>query len=285
MKKIIGIGKTGGLVADQFNSYPEYRVYKVSSPPSEDMATLSVPLCRDMEQYEKNFDEQEAAVYLRSITPGDEVLVVVEGGDPLVGILLRLLLVIKDCQLNVLYISPDRQLISSIQQRDDKITFGVLQEYARSGVFERIFLVHRPVIEDLMGDAPLDQHEESLAYFLSYTLAMRNYFLNTTALTTQGGGIPDHARISTFGGAVLEVESELSMFYHLAGVGDIHLFYGIPESDIAGDASLMKQIKSHVKSVRQDDTSVSYSIHPTTLDKPLIIGEFYTAQIQTPTQK
>lgn len=144
MKKIIGIGKTGGLVADQFNSYPEYRVYKVSSPPSEDMATLSVPLCRDMEQYEKNFDEQEAAVYLRSITPGDEVLVVVEGGDPLVGILLRLLLVIKDCQLNVLYISPDRQLISSIQQRDDKITFGVLQEYARSGVFERIFLVRRP---------------------------------------------------------------------------------------------------------------------------------------------
>jgi hypothetical protein len=285
MKKIIGIGKTGGIIADQFNSYPEYRVYKVSSPPSEDVATLSVPLCADMEEYEKNFDEQEAAVYLRSITPDDEVMVVVEGGDPLGGILLRLLLLVRKSHLNVLYISPDRQLISSIQQRDDKITFGVLQEYARSGVFERIFLIHRPVIEELMGDAPLDKHEESMAYFLSYTVAMRNYFLNTTALTAQGGGIPRHARISTFGGAVLEVESGLSMFYPLEGVGDIHLFYGIPKSDIADDASLMKQIKAHVKSVRTDDTAVSYSIHATTLDKPLIIGEFYTTHVQTPTQK
>ena len=101
-----------------------------------------------MAEYEASVDPEEVSYYFRSLKKGDRILFILEGGDPISGATLKILETIKDLRLNVLYICPDRQMVSETQKRDDRICFHVLQEYARSGKFENIFLVDKTKVEE-----------------------------------------------------------------------------------------------------------------------------------------
>ena len=154
MDKVIGLGKLGCAVVEHLTAYPEYRIYKIDSEIDE-RGSLSIGEYSGMDDYERMLDQDSVAVYLRSIKKKDEILLVLEGGDPVSGATLKILETIKDPKLNVLYIVPDRVMCSEIQRRDDKIAFNVLQEYARSGAFEKIFLVHRQAVDNFVGDVPI----------------------------------------------------------------------------------------------------------------------------------
>ena len=81
MTKVIGIGLRGCSVANQFDVYPEYRIYSFTTQASG-LQDFEITPQDNIELYEKNFDTTQCSVYLRSIRPEDEVLVFVEGGDP-----------------------------------------------------------------------------------------------------------------------------------------------------------------------------------------------------------
>jgi hypothetical protein len=132
-----------------------------------------------MDAFEENIDQDEVAVYLRSIKSTDDVLLVVEGGAPISGATLKILETIKDAKLHVLYVSPDREMISEIRKRDDRIAFNILQEYARSGALEKIILVNQPSLDQLVGEVSISEYEKSISYFVAYVLAMINFFTHT----------------------------------------------------------------------------------------------------------
>ena len=90
MDKVIGLGKLGCAIAEHLASYPEYRVYKIDSEIKE-RGSLSIGEYSGHDDYEYNLDQDEVAVYLRSIKKKDDVLMVVEGGDPISGAVLKIL--------------------------------------------------------------------------------------------------------------------------------------------------------------------------------------------------
>jgi hypothetical protein len=280
VEKIIGVGRLGCAVAEEFLSYPEYRIYKIlsESPERED---LSVGLCDNMEEYEKSVDFDEVGIYLRSVKSSDNVLLVIEGGDPISGIVLRTLEKVKDAEISVLYICPDRQMISETQRRDDKICYSVLQEYARSGVFKQLMLARKPTIEALIGDVPIDQYEKTFSYFVSYAVAMMNYFANTDTLLENQINPADVCRIVTLALSSLDdSDSPLNSLFPLEEVRDLHFFYGIPTSDLSEDASLLKKIKSHAKKHKTDKNVVSYSVHETSLEDVMVLCKAYSSTVQ-----
>lgn len=280
MDKVIGLGKTGCAIAEEFTTYPEYRVYKIASE-IEERGSLSLGVHGDMEQYEKQVDQDEVAIYLRSIKASDEVLFIVEGADPIVGSALRVLETIKDAKISILYICPDRQMSSNTQRRDDRISFNVLQEYARSGAIERIFLLDKPTVERLVGDVPIEQYEKSLSYFISYTIAMVNYFNHTDSILEQTISPANISRLTTVGVSSLEDGSrDAILLFPLEDITDLHFFYGIPEIDLAEDSSLIGRIKSHAKSHKTEGVSTSFSVHKTTLDKTIVLCVAYSNKIQ-----
>ena len=56
---------------------------------------------------------------------------------------------IKDRNINILYVRPDVELLTGMRFSQEKVTFNVLQEYARSGLFKNIVLVHNNFISDI----------------------------------------------------------------------------------------------------------------------------------------
>ena len=117
MDKIIGLGKIGCGIAEELTEHPEYRIYKIGSHLSE-RGDLIVPEPLSIESCEQDIDVSEISVYLRSIKPGDEVLFIVGGGEPISGMSLSILEQVKDSKISILYVIPDRQTLSQTQQRD-----------------------------------------------------------------------------------------------------------------------------------------------------------------------
>ncbi len=161
MDKIIGLGKAGCALAEEFSAYPEYRIYKILEE-SKERGVLELGNFPSMDQYEDSLDEVEVSSYLRSVKAGDGVLFILVGGEPITGATLRILKCIKDATINVLYVCPDREMSSTDSRTNDKIAFNVLQEYARSGVLNNLFLSHYPTVETLIGDASIQEYDKKI---------------------------------------------------------------------------------------------------------------------------
>ena len=70
------------------------------------------------------------------------------------------------------------------------------------------------------------------------------------------------------------------MLFPLNEVTDLHFFYGIPETDLTEDSSLIGKIKSHAKNHKTQDVSTSFSVYKTTLDKAIVLCIAYSNKIQ-----
>jgi hypothetical protein len=280
LDKVIGLGKLGCAIAEELTAYPEYRIYKIDSNIDE-RGSLTIGEFGDMASYEQMVDADAVSVYLRSIKKKDEVLLVLEGGDPISGATLKILETIKDAKLNVLYVCPDRQMISETQKRDDKIAFNILQEYARSGIFENIFLINKPDVEEMAGHVPISEYEKTISYFVSYVVAMINFFKHTDPIMASPISPPNIARIVAYGVSSLDDgDTAINLLFPLSEAKDIHFYYGIPKEDLQSDQSLVKKIKDHVKSYKNDNLSTSFSVYETTLENIIVLCVAFSSKIQ-----
>lgn len=280
MDKVIGLGRLGCAIAEELTTYPEYRIYKIDTDIDE-RGSLALGRLGDMSDFERDLDEDEVQVYLRSVKEGDKVLLILEGGEPISGCVLKVLQAISYASLSVLYITPDRQMISEAQKRDDKIAFNILQQYARSGMFDNIFLVNKPQIEELAGEVPIDKYEKTISYFIAYVVAMINFFNHTNPILANKISPDATARIATYGISSLdEGKQGVNLLFPLQEANDIHFFYGVPKQDLSEDASLVKRIKSHVKDYKTEEVSSSFSVYETTLDDLIVLCVTYSSHVQ-----
>ena len=279
MDKIIGLGKMGCAIAEEFSEHPEYRIFKIDSS-IEERGSLALGEFGDMQEYEEQLDVAAVEVYLRSIKPTDEVLLVMTGGEPIGGTALKILGSIQDCEISLIYVCPERSMISQVEKRDDKIAFNVVQEYARSGVINNVFLVDKGSIETMMGDVSITDYERSLCHLISYTVAMINYFQHTKPILKNGGAPMPWSRIGAYGISSLDEGHKLQMMFPLKDVADLHFYYGFPRQDLDSDPTLMKQIKQHTRFYGDTSKSTSFSVYSTTFEKPMVLAVAYSSTIQ-----
>ena len=155
--------------------------------------------------------------------------------------------------------------------------FYVFQEYARSGLFENLFLVDRTTVESLMGEVSIQDHEKQFSYFVAYIFAMLNYFKNTDPVLSGETKKSDLSRISTLGICSLKVKD--NYLFPIDEAKETMFYYGVPGKDLDANTGLMREIKTHVKS-DNPGVSAGFSIIPTTLDDILIISVCYSSKVQ-----
>ena len=283
MDKVIGLGKVGCGIAEELKTHPEYQIYKIGTD-LESRGNFHTHLVVDpqpsIQEYEDKFDSIDAEAYLGSIKSEDEVLFIVGGGEPISGISLAILETIKVAQVTVLYVCPDRSASSLLQRRDDKIVFNILQEYTRSGLFKRLLLVERSRVEELIGDVAISEYEKSVYHFISYVVAMTNYFDHTASVLTNRANPGNISRIGTFACASLD-KDEVKFLFPIEEEGYAHYYYGIPDNDLREDSELMRKIKRQNKSFAKEGVDSCYSVYSTTLEAPIVLCVFYSKRIQS----
>ncbi len=281
--KVIGLGKVGCGIALEFEKYPEYRVYRIGTD-LESRGNFHTHLIIEeqdnIQDYEEKFDSIDVEAYLETIKSGDEVLFIVEGGDPISGTILSLLEKIKNTKISILYVCPDPDISSLIQKRDHKIVFNILQEYARSGLFQRMYLVNRSKVEELIGDVSIAEYEKSVYNFVAYMVAMTKYFDNSGSILESKNAPVNIARISTFGVTSLDKSAEIRFLYPIEDEKNAHFYFGIPDELLATDNELMRKIKTQMKNFSKDGVDTGFSVHSTDLERTIVLCSFHASKIQ-----
>ena len=164
---------------------------------------------------------------------------------------------------------------------EDEVLFIVEGGTPISAATLKILLVSKPAVDKLVGDVSIQEYEKSISYFVAYTIAMYNYFNHTDSVLSNTISPPKIARVTALGVSSLEEASQdINFLFPLDEIKDIHFFYGIPAEDMADDTSLIKRIKSHVKTYKGDEISTSFSVYETTLGDPMVLCIAYSGKIQ-----
>ena len=254
METIIGLGSAGCNIADCFAQYPQYNVYKLD-------VGLSGKNCYYLPEYDT---PEEYETHIGSLTnvfnkiEGD-ILFVLGGSGNVSGGALRALEQLRHCSINVLYIEPDIEMLSGNKRLQERSTYYILQEYARSGLFERIFLVSNPQIEKILGDVPIMGYNDKLNELIVSTIHMINVYNNIDPVVDNHSDFKEQTRISTFG--ISSLENEKKMFFSLDSIREMRYYYAINKKKLETDGTLMRKITENVKN--EADIDVSYGIYST----------------------
>jgi hypothetical protein len=263
MDTIIGLGSAGCSIAEKFADYPQYKIIKIDSERrafdwlNKDFKLI--PKQSSPEEYEEHCPFLDDMVE----EAGDDILFIIGGGGKISGAALRLLQQLKEKKISILYIQPDTDLLAKTSKLQERLTFNVLQQYARSAVLERIYLVKNTSIEDILGDISIPEYYPRINEFLVSAIHMVNIFKHTDPVTSNFEDLNPICRISTFGMVNME-NGEESLFFPLKFPREKLYYYAINQVSLKEDRALHKKIMQQIKSkIDNKEISVTYGIYST----------------------
>lgn len=270
METIIGLGSAGCNIADRFAKHSEYEICKLDAGISGKNCYY-LPEYDTPEEYEANIGD---LTNVFSEIDGD-ILFVVGGSGNVSGAVLRVLEQLKHCSISVLYIQPKISLLGERKQQQERLVYYVLQEYARSGLLERLYLVSNSHLEEIIGGVPVVGYYDSLNELIVSTIHMINVFNHSDLVVGNLSKPHKIARISTFG--ISDLENRRKLFFSLDNQREIEYYYGINERKLKTDTTLYKKITEQIES---QDIKTSYGIYSTKYDDDYVYCVIHSSQIQ-----
>lgn len=273
MDTVIGLGAAGCNIADEFAKYSQYKIYKIDNGldglrqegvydmPWQDSPERYEEKCPDLSKFFKDVEGQ--------------ILFVLGGSGHISGATLTILKQLEHCGINILYVRPDLTAANFHKIKQEWVVFNILQEYARSGVFKRMYLVDNSKVEEHLGDVPVIGYYDKLNNMIVSTLHMINVYKHIEPIVDNFSAPLDGRRISTIGYYDSE-NNENKLFYSLDNVGEMRYYYAINKEKLETDGDILKKIRKQIKG----DIDASYGIFSTNYEQDYIYTVANTSEIQ-----
>lgn len=265
MINVIGLGGAGCSIAQQFSEYPQYKVIKIDAGIKKDEGSFSITKRESPEEYEEKFPAK-VLTSLRKVQ-GD-VLFIVAGGGRISSASLRILEALKKNKVEVLYIKQDEEDSNPESKTLDRITFNVFQQYARSGMFDKLYLVSNSHIQKTVGNVPIGKYHEILNGTIVSAFHMLKVYENTGPTISTLPPPDDLSRICTIGIGEIEKMND-QMFFPLDNVLEKRYYFSINEKQIEQDTTLLSKIKIRTKQKNKDIKS-GYAVYPSEYERNYI---------------
>jgi hypothetical protein len=278
LKIILGIGTAGSNVVRQLG---EHKVYKPYTICTENLKTtkyhFSLPELDGPEEYE-SMDMVKLEKWIGTIEKSCSVFLC--GASNSSGITLRALQSLhqKGVKMDVVYFMPEIEVLSEEKALQERACRGILQNYARSGVFEKICLVSNLRLEELAGTTNVFDYYAQINRVFTNSYYMMDVFKNTKPITSTFKRPKESCRITTIGLGSLEKDD--LMFFPCRQEVEVVYYYGINEEKLKTEDNLFRTIANKVKSRITDETRVSFGIYPTQYEDDYIYVEYFSPKIQ-----
>ena len=278
MQTVIGLGKAGCNIADHLSQYPQYQIKKIDVGLKKTKTTFGLKHQGSPELYESTQLPKGINNFLEGVM--SETLFITSCGA-VSGASLKILQKIHTkTKIKAMYILPPRDDLVGEKLLQNRLLFNVFQEYARSNLLDRVFLVDNSRLSDIMGPVPIMKFWDSMNNLVATTYHMINVFQNTQAIMTTQTKRIDTARVSTFGLLDSENNSE-KMFFSLDIPREKSYYYGVPKKQLEEDPNLMEVIRGNLKSnIEHDKMKTTYSVHSTDYNKLIAYCEKSSTLIQ-----
>lgn len=278
MKNILGIGTAGCNVVEQLSQYPVYECYYISneiektSKNSFALDTHSGP-----EQYE-SMPMTKLHRWLAKIK--GECTVILCGASDSTGITLRALekLHKNNVKMEIVYFMPETEVLSESKVLHERSVMGIMQNFARSGLFEKMCLVSNLSLEEIAGSTNVFDYYKQINHVFTSTYYMVDVFKNTKPITSTFKKPKESCRITTLG--LVDMEGTESLLFPLENEAEMVYYYGINEEKLRTEENLFRTITNNVKSKITKEKKVSFGIYPTQYENDYIYVELFSPKIQ-----
>ena len=272
---VVGLGRAGCNIARAFSKFPQYETYGIDTHKDAD---ITIKKRTSHESYDTHFPDLKRRLKFKN----KEALIITCGSGQISGAILRLLGQLQNNELRVIYVQPDLSLLSEVQRMQERIVRNVLQEYARSGAINRVYLVDNVAIERSVGDVSISGYYDVLNQAIVNTIHMINVFENSEPVIGNFITPTEISRIATVGIVDLAgPEEKENWFYGLTECRDVVYYYGINKDDLKNDGTLFRKINEFVKSKLDDKMSVSYGVFETTYEQKYCYCIKYSSMVQS----
>ena len=183
-------------------------------------------------------------------------------------------------KIRVMYIIPQEDDLVGEKLLQNRLLFNVFQEYARSNLLDRVFLVDNSRLSDIMGPVPIMKFWDSINHLVATTYHMINVYQNTQPIMTTQTKRINTARISTIG-LLNSANNSEKMFFSLDIPREKSYYYGVPKKQLEEDPNLMEVIRGNLKSnIEHDKMKTTYSVHSTDYNEIISYCEKSSTLIQ-----
>jgi hypothetical protein len=273
MDTIIGLGKGGCNIAKNFEHYPQYNTICIDTENAGYANFLRLPKQDSHEDYEANYTALDLG------DCGDHVGFFCVGSGRISGVVLRILEQIKDKKVWVYLIKSDSTELTAKGRLRERATFFVLQEIARSGLVDRLYLLDNKKIADHLEGVSIVDYWSRVNETVSSTVHMLNYFRHTECVLSTRFETPRPAKIQTMGFVSID-DGEEGLFYDLQFPRHRLYYYAINDEKLKTDSKLLAAIKGHMQSQTTDNCSSSYNIYETNYQENYCYVELFSSYIQ-----
>lgn len=263
---LIGIGSAGLAIAKSFSG--DHIIIPI-------VAEQFSPLLTSPEEYESSWDNAKIDISFDE----DECYVIVCGASKVSGCILRALETIKDKKINIIYICPDQSLLTPMQAKAHKVSFNVIQEYTRSGLFNRMYLFSNKEILNIIGEQTISKMYSMINKQITNTMETLWYFQNQEPVLGQLHQPKVISRICTVSIGDFK-KNEEKMLFSLDNCTETCYIYSINKTQLEKNKDLLRLIKSRVFDEDKNKIS-SFAIYPSLHKQSFFYSLKLTHYIQT----
>jgi len=257
---IVGLGNAASRIAKKFSDHGQYNVYCLNDEVSRTskynfrLKKYSTP-----EEYEEN--TPDVSKFFKDIDDGVQFFVV--GASYSSNYALGVLEQIRDKKIDLFYIKPDTDLVAGIPKLIENVAFGVLQEYARSGLFNSITLISNLNLEQIIQDVPIKEYYSTLNNTIHSTVHYMNYFNHNEPEIGVISTSSEICRIKTLG--MLSMKNlEEKWFFDLDIEREVCYYLCINQEKLKTDGGLHRRYVEILKAKpRNAFRNISYAIYET----------------------
>ena len=232
----IGLGNAGINICRKLSNLGNYKTIELDEG-------KGLPKCQTHEDYENSVPKLGNKLRLGK---EQDLWFIVCGASKVSGATLKILEQVKNREVKVLYIIPDSFFLSATQKLQHKVTLGVLQEYARSGMINSIWLFDNKLISNIVGEGALGSYYDNCNSAIANFLANYNWFINTQPIM---GNLHEPKNISRIRSVSIgEIEkNEENLFFLLDNVTESCYYYSISSYKKENDKHLLSNIRTYLE--------------------------------------
>ena len=283
MDSIIGLGRAGCSIATEFAQLPHHKIiFRIDSEDQENLHPNCIDIFIPHQNKPEDYETKTGSLKKHFKKLKGDVLFIVAGGGSISMASLVVLESIKGkCNITVLYIRPDVEFLGAEAKLKEKVTYNVFQEYARSGLFKRLYILSNILIERAMGGVSIISYYEKINQTIVSTFDMMDRLQKLKPVASTFSELPIGTRISTFGLVDIDSNQE-KMFFDLDTTTDSVYYFAYNESVLKEDVKLLNRVKSMIKNKMESGVArVSYGIFATNYNTTFVVCANHTSMIQS----
>ena len=280
---LISIGQQAARVASHFQGMNKsFKLTKIGVDSEE--YTVCIPSQLSPEDYENKTDFNIFSRLFSSIEDNEENnIIVAVSGEFVSAITLRLLKEItrENRKITIIYLQPNFNFSTEVVKKHSRVLSGVLQEYARSGMLNDLYLFDYAILDELLIDSPIPYYEEKKAQMVAHSftsiMAMSNNLENIHV--DRRSEVSEHQRIKTIGTIDSDLKEE-HLFYPMQEIENKIYYFGVSEKTMQGDKELLAKVNKFVIDRKKTGQESSFAIYSSPTEYDLYYAVYYTGEVQ-----